>query len=414
MLPSFDNQRPGLWHIDVLNDFRFRNITARQTLDVDSRYDFDALYPAHSGRFAKGRIEEAFVRIDFSHGFARLGRLKRNWGPYPDRSLLLSNNPYSYDAFEWQLYSSLFEFRHLFAMLPRNNHSIFNNLDDNVDGRFITAHTLNVMVGKWVTSGIFESILFTRNNSFPDFQYLNPFSIYTVTNTNQEGDGNLMLGIQWKVRPYLENVVLEGQLAIDDFQVDNENETDKEPPHWGIDASVKWNNPVVLPVDYGIQFQYQRASEWIYTVPDNNANAGERYTYLGRSLGFPANDGDRIGAGIYAAGKNFWTASLDLGYSRKGANNVNARWHDSDSGMINGLPYDYQIITFPSGTVEKTWDLTVQGAGYFNHFVDLTAVISNRFIRNKNNSPAASFSYDPLFSLVLGIHYGNFFMNLPE
>jgi hypothetical protein len=412
--PANDHQRLQMFHTELLNDIRYKHILARQTLDVDSRYDYDPFYPAHPDRFVRGRIEEAYLQVDFPHGFARLGRLKRNWGPYPDHSFLLSSNPYTYDAFEWQLTASIFEFRQFLTMFPANSHSNFDSLDDNKSGRYFAAHALNVMFGKWVTAGIFESMVFYRGNSFPDIQYLNPFDIYTVTNTNQEGQGNLMLGLQWRIHPFIEKINLAGQLALDDFQVDRTAITDKEPPHWGIDMTAGWRDPVPLPVTYSIELLYRRASEWLYTVTDNDADNGERYTYLGKGLGFWRNDFDKTGGGIYVVGKRPWCASLELSYSRNGANTVLSRWRDNIPGNTPGLPYDYQSTAFPSGIVEQVWDCTIGAGGYFKNYADLQAAVSSRWVRNKGNITSSSFVFDPRFSCALSVHYCDFFYHLPQ
>jgi len=166
---------PG--RLEVLNDLRYRNLLVRQTLNVDSRYKDDPLYPAKTDRFALGRIEEAYAQLDWQYGFVRFGRLLRNWGPFADRSLILSANPYSYDALEWQVHSSLFEFRQMFAAFPVNPNPAFAGTADNLAGRYFAAHALNLMLGKWVTVGVDETMLFHRQNGFPDLQYVNPFSI---------------------------------------------------------------------------------------------------------------------------------------------------------------------------------------------------------------------------------------------
>jgi hypothetical protein len=233
LMPSVEGQKPGFFHVDLLNNLKFHNITVRQTLDVDKRYEEDPFYPAHPDRGVRGRIEEAFIQMDWKYGFFRLGRQKRNWGPFADRSLILSTNPYSYDALEWQIHSSFFEFRHLFA--PFYKEKLFPTDNGLQTNRFLTAHSLNLIFGEWASLGISEAVLFSREKSFPDLHYINPVSIYTVVNTNQEGDGNLMLAFQWSVHPLVKFLTLKGQILLDDFQVDDELITDKEPTHYGLD-----------------------------------------------------------------------------------------------------------------------------------------------------------------------------------
>jgi hypothetical protein len=409
--PRESNDRSGYGFGEVLNDLRYHNLLVRQTLRVDTRYDGDSLYPAHPDRFARGRIEEAYARLEWRYGSVRFGRMLSNWGPFTDRSLLLSANPYSYDALEWQVHSSLFEFRHLFAAF---NQSPRPSVSDNMAGRYFAAHALNLMLGRWGSFGILESMLFRRAEGFPDFQYLNPFSMYTVQNTNQEGSGNLMLGFQGNIHPGIEKLSLKGQLALDDIQVDNEAATDREPNHWGVDAGIYWRDCLPLPLRHLVKAGYRRASEWMYTVPDDNMNNGEGYTYLGKGLGFPKNDGDDLWAGFSIIGEKYWAGSAVVSFDRNGEKNVSSRWRDSDTITIPGLPYDYQNATFPSGTVERTVSFFLEALVYFKDCIDARIGIDNRWVRNKGNVQSDGFVYDPLISAGISLHWTGIYRQLPD
>jgi hypothetical protein len=402
--------RPFLWQLEVLSDIRYRCLTARQTLHADRRYDYDPLYPGNPDRFARGRIEEACLQLDWRYGFIRFGRLLRNWGPFIDRSLLCSSSPYSYDALEWQVHSSMFEFRHLLAAFPSNIH--FADSAENRTGRFFAAHALNAMFGRWATVGITEAVVFRRASGFPDFQYVNPFSVYSVTNTNQEGKANLMLGFQWNVHPGIKDLSLRGQVALDDFQVDNTLTTDKEPPHWGLDAGVYWRDALPMPLRHLLKAGYQRRSEWLYTVMDADRDEGEGYTFLSKGLGAPGNDGDSVWAGLSVIGKKWWIGSIGLSYARQGEKTDTSRWRDSDPGNALGLPFDYQLNRFPSGIVRSTITLSLEAAAYYKKYADLKVCIANRWIRNRDHRYAPRV-YDPVLSIEAGVHFSGF-LRLPE
>jgi hypothetical protein len=409
--PAPASGRPLFWQLEVLNNARYRSLSAHQTLHADRRYDYDPLYPANHDRFARGRIENAYLQLDWQHGFIRFGRLMRNWGPFIDRSLVLSSNPYTCDALEWQVHSSIFEFRHLFAAFASSEH--FLDSADNLPGRFLAGHALNVMFGRWATIGITETVVFRRADGFPDFQYVNPFSVYSVTNTNQEGTGNLMLGLQWNVHPGLENLSIRGQCALDDFQVDHRQITDREPPHWGLDAGVYWRDCLPLRLRHLLKAGYQRRSEWIYTVMDRDRNQGEGYTYLSQGLGAPKNDGDSVWAGFSVIGKKWWVGTACLSYARQGERTDTSRWRDSDPGNTIGLPYDYLQKPFPSGIVQSTITFALGGAAYYKDYADARLSFANRWVKNKNHRNAP-FVYDPLVSFELGIHFSGIFVRLPE
>jgi hypothetical protein len=399
------------FHLAGLNDIRYGHFLIRQVLDVDSRYFDDPDFPWMKQRFAAGRIAEAYLQYDFRHGFARLGRLNRNWGPFADRSLLLSNAAYSYDAFEFGLHSSLFEFRHLFAALPQTGTSLDANRNNL--SRYLTAHSLNLMLGRFGAVGITETVLFGRDKGVFDFQYINPVSIYSVVNTNGEGNGNLMLGFQWNIHPFIDNVALKGQVILDDFQVDNAAPTDQEPTHWGGDFGVFWSDFLPLSLPHVLSCEYRYCSSWLYTVADGNTDNGERYTYLGKSLGYPGNDGDSLNLSLAIAGKNFWTASVGFSFSRQGENRVTSRWHDSDSGRTPGA-LGYKIENpFPRGIVERNAGITAEVRGYFRNRAYASLALCNRWIGNEGNikSPLV---YKPAISLSLHAQFSNFFVSLPK
>jgi hypothetical protein len=404
--PDLSEQRNYYLHGELLNQIRFYNILIRQTADIDSRFDYDAYYPGHRDRGAKGRIEEAYCQVDWKYGFFRLGRLNRNWGPFPDRSLVVSSNPYTYDAFEWQIHSRLFEFRHLFTAFPFEK-NYWDADDGNRWNRYFSAHSLSIMIGNWITAGITETVLFTRERTLPDFQYVNPISIYTVTNTNQEGEGNLMLSFQWDIHPFTHSVALKGQVAFDDFQVDNELITDKEPTHWGIDCGVFWYNPLPsFHLQHSLYTQFTNLSEWMYTVPDNNSNRGERYTYLRKSLGYPENDVTRFNSGIQVIGKNYWFANIEFAYENKGLNQPTSRWNDSYN--IPGLPFDTA-----ASVREKTFEATMNARGYFSNYVDGLIGFTACWIKNKNHLSTENYTFEPQLRAEISLHFSNAHVKLP-
>ncbi len=400
-----DTQDNDFWQASLLNSIKYKSIYIRQTLNVDKRYDYDNCYPAHKDRAVRGRIEEAFLQVNWKYGFFRLGRMERNWGPFADRSLILSSNPYTYDALEWQLQSSLFEFRHLFAAFPQEKS--YWDTNGKIMNRFFAAHALNLILGKWATVGVLESVVFSRDKGFPDFTYVNPFSIYTVINTNQEGVGNLMLGVQWKIHPFTENIALKGQIVWDDFQVDDSLVTDKEPTHWGMDMGLYWRNPFALKFKNSVKVEYNLRSKWLYTVPDYNTDMGEGYRYLAKSLGYEENDGYRVGAGFNLVGKKYWAGSLFSGYEEKGANSPVSRWNDSKA--IPGLPND--TLSEPT---ETRIDCGLNLFFYFKDYADLRLTFNNVWIKNENNIKSEDFKYKPFVKVECSLHFSDFITKLPD
>jgi hypothetical protein len=240
--------------------------------------------------------------------------------------------------------------------------------------------------------------------------------VYSVLNTNQEGKGNLMLGFQTSIHPGTDKIDLRGQLLLDDFQVDHKVTTDKEPPHWGVDAGIYCRDLLPLPMRNLLKAGYQRRSEWVYTVSDNDREWGEGYTYLSKSLGLPKNDGDSVWVGASVIGKKWWLGTAMLSYSREGQKEVISRWDDNDSaaGNIPGLPYDYKLSEFPSGVVQSTFSFSLEGAAYYKDYADISVGLANRWIKNKGNVATPGSVYSPLFTCALSLHFSDFHVSLPK
>ena len=404
----------SFWTSQVLNDIRYKNILVRQVLDVDSRNKTDLDFRGKTDRLAAGRIAEAYCQVDWKYGFFRLGRLNRNWGPFPDRSLLLSSNTHSYDAVEWQIASSFFEFRQMFTVFPLATSYI--DAEGNNTYRYLTAHSLNFMFGRFGSAGITETMLFSRPSGLPDLQLVNPFSIYTVINTNGEADGNLMLGFQWDIHPFVSNVSLKGQILLDDFQVDNKGPSDQEPTDWGGDFGAYWTNFLPLKKHHILSIEYRYLSRWLYNVSPDNEILVQRYMYLGRSLGYPTDDGDCFNLSFFIAGTDFWTGTCGVRYTRQGENSLWTPWKNmsADSLIAPGALGYRTEKSFPSGTVESMFDLYVDARGYFRNYADIRLQLDNRWVRNKNNLATSSAVYDPRITITASLHYCDLFVSLPK
>lgn len=401
-------RKNSLLRASLMNDIRYKGFLTRQVLDVDSRFVDDPGYPWLKNRGIAGRIGEAYLQYSFKYGFARIGRINRNWGPFGDRSLVLSKNPYSYDALEFGLHSSIFEFRHMFAAFPDNTVTL--DWDTDLVSRYLTAHSLNFMLGRFGSIGLTETVVFSRKNGIPDLQYVNPISIYFTTNTNGEGIGNLMEAVQWRLHPFTDKITLLGQVIFDDIQIDNNGPQDQEPNHWGGDFGVFWTNFLPNHLPHVLSLEYRYCSRWLYTVADLSSGRGERYTYLGKSLGMVSNDNDSLNLSFSIAGKNYWTGCAGFFFSRQGENSVSSRWNDT---LYPGSLGYRDEPRFPSGTAQTSVGFTVEARGYFRNFADATLSLCNRWIKNEDNAPHPMV-YSPIVSFSLSLHYANFFIALPK
>lgn len=395
-------------HFDALSDFKVGPLSVRTALDVDRAYAHDPGYPWKTDRVMAGRIEEAYGQLTGKYSFVRFGRLNRNWGPFPDHSILLSNVPFTYDGLEFAVAWKFFEFRHLFSAFPtKGNPSDGAPVSAN---RYLTAHALNFIFGRWASAGVSEVVLFARGSGLPDFQYVNPFSLYSVINTNSEGRGNLMLGFQGWAHPGVEKVTLRGQVVFDDFQVDNSDTNDLEPTHWALDVGAAWRDFLPLQLKHHVAINYRYLSKWLYTVTDENTVAGERYSYLGSSLGYPTHDGDRFSVSVGAAGSDFWALRLNGGVTRQDTCTLSTPWPRPYGSRSPALGYRNEESLSKRSHVEKTVFAGVTAYGYFKDFASMSAELESRWVQNENNVLDNVYRYRPRIAVTLTLQYSSFFI----
>ena len=88
-----------------------------------------------------------------------------------------------------------------------------------LDKKYAAFHHLNINVTKWLDIGIYEAVVFRRNNHF-ELQYLNPFIFYRAIEQALGSPDNMLLGIDFKAN-MLRHVSLYGQFVLDEFNSKN-------------------------------------------------------------------------------------------------------------------------------------------------------------------------------------------------
>ena len=88
-----------------------------------------------------------------------------------------------------------------------------------LDKKYAAFHHLNINVTKWLDIGIYEAVVFRRNNHF-ELQYLNPLIFYRAIEQALGSPDNMLLGIDFKAN-MLRHVSLYGQFVLDEFNSKN-------------------------------------------------------------------------------------------------------------------------------------------------------------------------------------------------
>jgi hypothetical protein len=83
--------------------------------------------------------------------------------------------------------------------------------------KYAAMHHLSINATKWLNIGLFESIIFGRQDHF-DFQYMNPIIFYRSIEQMNGSPDNALLGINFKINPGIKAIVY-GQVMLDEFKL---------------------------------------------------------------------------------------------------------------------------------------------------------------------------------------------------
>ncbi len=267
-----------------------------------------------------GSTPYAYIKWESRGFYLLMGRQALKWGPSPGVSLLLGDNPPSFDQLQWG-----FKFGRLRFL------SFSTSLDD-LGGahRYLSAHRIELRPKRGLNLGLSEVVVYGGKGRQPELCYLNPLTIYYGEQFNHRKDDNILLGgdLSW----YFPGGRVYGELLVDDFQYDFHS----EPQQIGINGGLD----LVRAAGVWLNLEYTRVNNWVY----GQNRPWNRYTYRGKVIGWEVGpDADQLSATLlYPLGSHLWTR-FTLRVRRKGEGRV-------DKPQNTVVPWPK---SFPSGVVEK-------------------------------------------------------------
>ena len=264
-----------------------------------------------------------FVDVQMGHG--------RNFIGDGHRSLLLSD--YSNNYFYLKLNTKIWRinYQNLFAELTQDHSPVANNL---FKKKFMASHHLSINILKNLNVGLFESVIFARDNGF-ELQYLNPLILYRTVEQMLGSPDNVVLGMTWRY-DFLKRLSFYGQVVIDEF-VFSKVFAPKNSPEAGWWANKQGIQAGLKYIDVGgvngldLQLEYNSVRPYTYTFRDSSAS----YAHYNQPLAHPmgANFNEFIGIIRYqpVKGLNF---RLQLNYAKYGLDTLGSNW-----GRNVHLPY---------------------------------------------------------------------------
>ena len=391
----FDNQR-GLTMRGAIDQklYFYLSILESQSRPADYIRDYEKKYSALPGigfyKTYKSTVfnsENAFdyflasghfgiditkhISLSFGHGQQFIGQ--------GIRSLLLSDFSthrlfLKLDTRVWK-----FHYQNIFAQLQLRGAK--DDIGDQlIPTKYMAAHYLTFQLGKQINLGVFESVVFSRNNHF-ELQYLNPLIFYRTVEGAIGSPDNVIIGLQgdWS---FAKRWQLYAQLVIDEFKLDELIQ--KRRGWWankiGWQMGLKYID--VAGIDHlDLQVEYNSVRPYTYSHRDSSASSSHYNQALAHPLG--ANFNERLVKIRYAPFKK-WLVNLmflqaDVADDINGqnfGNNILA----SSSGIANTRPFG-NFIGQGIGADLNVMRIDVSYSFYHNMYIDFSY-----FYRNKNSS----------------------------
>jgi hypothetical protein len=208
------------------------------------------------------------------------------------RSLFLSDfsSPYLFLKLNTRVWK--FNYQNLFMEL---NSAQRLNADQLFPKKYAAMHHLSLAVTKWLDVGLFEAVVFGRENHF-EFGYLNPVIFYRSIEQQNGSYDNALAGLDLKAN-VKKQFQFYGQFLLDEF---NFTEVRKASGWWankyGIQLGAKYIDAFQIK-NLDLQIESNRVRPFTYSHRDSVAN----YTHYNQPLAHPlgANFQEWIGIARY-------------------------------------------------------------------------------------------------------------------
>jgi hypothetical protein len=258
--------------------------------------------------------------------------------------------------------------------------------------KFVALHHLSVNIGKKLNIGLFESVVFSSNDSTSfEWAYLNPVIFYRAIEQQFGSSDNVILGtdFKWNV---LKGVSVYGQFVLDEFVLDNIR---KGNGWWankyGVQAGIKYYDAFgVSNLDLQAETNVVRPYTYSHYTP-----YGSYSNYL-QPIAHPlgANFKEIIGIVRYQPIPRL-TLTAKLIMAQVGRDSLSANWGSDIIKNYNGREKDFGN-TIGQGVKNDILLTTFNTSWQLKHnlFIDATVVI------RKSESPYAIYNHTTTLTSV--------------
>jgi hypothetical protein len=335
---------------------------------LDEKLARDPDYTGKKWRGLAGDIDQAYVAWTDRRLTAMVGRFGGFWGV---RESLLFSPDQKLDgltySFRWGRLAVSYRLGSLDGLHPDNHDG------DLFEPRYIAAHRFDFHFSPQLRVGLFETVVFGGPGRQIDLFYLNPLIFFHGSQLNDDLNDNTMVGFDFDLNPTA-GVQVYAQVLVDDIQLDNQSQGDKEPDQIGVVAG-GYMTDIMTQTD--LEFQYQRVTNWTF----NQMHERNRYLNDGSPIGSVlGNDYDLISLKLTRWFEEQFALSLNFSSIRRGEGRIDAEFTQPWIAASG----DYSE-PFPTGVVWKTATASVGLRGFLSEFgfVDLEAGVQN--VKNFDN-----------------------------
>ncbi|MEX2590939.1 MAG: hypothetical protein WD334_12100, partial [Chitinophagales bacterium] len=292
------------------------------------------------------------------------------------RSLILSD--FGANQFFMKLQTSIWKIR--YTNLYTEMTATYNRGGDRLlDKKYMTLHHLNASISHWLEIGVFESVIFSRDNGY-DFQYLNPIIFYRSVELGLGSPDNVLLGLDYKAN-IARRFQLYGQFVLDEFNLSNVLAGNGWWANkFAIQTGLKYINAFGLD-----QLDLQMEYNWVRPYMYSQGSPEITYTHYNQALAHPL-------------GANFWeltgniryqiipelTANLRWMYAKQGTDTLGSNFgsnifiptNDADGRLVTNSEFGNEML---QGVLHKTILLDFMLSYQIRHniYFDLSIVYRN-------------------------------------
>ncbi len=215
------------------------------------------------------------------------------------RSLFISDFSTPYFSLKFNTRIWKFHYQNIFAEISADNFMVVNGYSEPVPKKYMAAHYLSYKPNKTLSLGLFESVVFDRDNNQFELQYLNPIILYRTVEGWIGSPDNVLLGLSFR-QDIKRCLSIYGQFILDDISFSQifDGHLDWWGNKFGYQLGGKYINAFGINM-LDLQVEWNRVRPYTYSHYDSQANYSNYKQTLAHPLG--GNFNEIILSGRYQA-----------------------------------------------------------------------------------------------------------------